>query len=330
MLKVAGMRSANVRRRVLMIGGNQTKGIACPKISGELASCCNDSRQASTLHILLYPPFNNSIMSRHTNPAPRTIFASRTTFDALAVDSGEDTDEEHNSDIEKEPEHQRFAATIQIKIKTQSHIPWISSSNQEQEPIKLTKSAIKKAQRLARLEQKQRQKQLKAQARNAEDSSDRDSTSKITNEATPEPSHEPPSSMSAAPEALADDPIPPKPSSPEVGQANGIAKPNAESLSKPIPRVEGIPPAKPDPVPVTDQSTVSRTVELPPANGSTAPDQSQPVEDPEKVKKRQNVLTRIIWTFIMIGGFIGTRLNNILNLQPNLFPQDCCCSATRI
>ena len=27
--------------------------------------------------------------------------------------------------------------------------------------------------------------------------------------------------------------------------------------------------------------------------------------DPETAKKRQNVLTRILWTFIMIGGFIG-------------------------
>jgi phosphatidate cytidylyltransferase len=30
-----------------------------------------------------------------------------------------------------------------------------------------------------------------------------------------------------------------------------------------------------------------------------------PPEDPEKAKKRQNALTRTLWTFIMIGGFLG-------------------------
>ena len=29
------------------------------------------------------------------------------------------------------------------------------------------------------------------------------------------------------------------------------------------------------------------------------------VEDPEKAKKRQSFLTRTLWTFIMIGGFIS-------------------------
>lgn len=32
------------------------------------------------------------------------------------------------------------------------------------------------------------------------------------------------------------------------------------------------------------------------------------LQDAEKVKKRQNALTRTIWTFIMIGGFLGMRL----------------------
>jgi phosphatidate cytidylyltransferase len=29
-------------------------------------------------------------------------------------------------------------------------------------------------------------------------------------------------------------------------------------------------------------------------------------QEAEQVKKRQNVVTRTLWTFIMIGGFIGT------------------------
>jgi len=53
---------------------------------------------------------------------------------------------------------------------------------------------------------------------------------------------------------------------------------------------------------------------LPPANVSpqTAdrpPNSSPPIQDTEKIKKRQNALTRILWTFIMIGGFIGKPLH---------------------
>lgn len=45
-----------------------------------------------------------------------------------------------------------------------------------------------------------------------------------------------------------------------------------------------------------------------PRNGaamSFASDNQVSGPDPETAKKRQNVLTRILWTFIMIGGFIG-------------------------
>jgi hypothetical protein len=62
-----------------------------------------------------------------------------------------------------------------------------------------------------------------------------------------------------------------------------------------------------------------KTVEpLPSPNGSpkTAdrpPNGSPPPQDPEKVKKRQNALTRILWTFIMIGGFIGKPYVSLLD-----------------
>ena len=41
-------------------------------------------------HILESP------MSRFSTPPPRTLFASKTNFDALAVDSGEDTEDDEN------------------------------------------------------------------------------------------------------------------------------------------------------------------------------------------------------------------------------------------
>ena len=75
-------------------------------------------------------------------------------------------------------------------------------------------------------------------------------------------------------------------------------------------KVESVPP------PVSQRKPPSVPPE--PESKSTPPvqqhDKSRDVEkhtDPqlaEKVKKRQNALTRTIWTFIMIGGFLGMSL----------------------
>lgn len=79
------------------------------------------------------------------------------------------------------------------------------------------------------------------------------------------------------------------------------------------------PPMAPQPVPVKPISAppavlvVQRPKEEPPVNPLKPPRASQvlpthekkPVQDSEKVKKRQSFLTRTLWTFIMIGGFIG-------------------------
>lgn len=60
---------------------------------------------------------------------------------------------------------------------------------------------------------------------------------------------------------------------------------------------------------------------------SSAP---SPPSDEEKVKKRQNVLQRVIWTFIMIFGFIGTVLSNFVVFSSNKLKQVCFYSVMHI
>jgi phosphatidate cytidylyltransferase len=66
--------------------------------------------------------------------------------------------------------------------------------------------------------------------------------------------------------------------------------------------VEEVTAAPPPPPAVVELPKEAKSV-IEPAKGSApAP---LPAADAEKAKKRQNVLTRTIWTLIMIGGFIG-------------------------
>jgi hypothetical protein len=48
-------------------------------------------------------------MSRFSAPPPRTLFASKTNFDALAVDSGEDTEDDENVSEDTTPEKFEFS-----------------------------------------------------------------------------------------------------------------------------------------------------------------------------------------------------------------------------
>ncbi|KIK67380.1 hypothetical protein GYMLUDRAFT_156314 [Collybiopsis luxurians FD-317 M1] len=65
----------------------------------------------------------------------------------------------------------------------------------------------------------------------------------------------------------------------------------------PEPEPETIPVPPPVPASVLEVSP-PQLVENPPVQQNVTP------SDPEQLKKRQNILTRTLWTFIMIGGFI--------------------------
>jgi phosphatidate cytidylyltransferase len=190
-----------------------------------------------------------------------------------------------------------------------------------QETEKPTKSAIKKANRLARLERKQRQKL------------------KQGNEQQQQP---------VTPTTL------PQPVTPVILE-EGSLRSSSLLVSSSLPSREAQRPTQ-DPVPAVsfdtppigitteDPSTITSTkVPVPevkenylekysPRNGSAATisvasDNQVSRPDPETAKKRQNLLTRTLWTFIMIGGFIGNYpRTKCSQFYPLIFSMQVCCS----
>lgn len=90
----------------------------------------------------------------------------------------------------------------------------------------------------------------------------------------------------------------------EVSPPVELVEPTALLDEEPIPQN---PLPKPQEVPV-------KQVVAPPVKQHALPiNQNPPPADAEQVKKRQNILTRTLWTFIMIGVFIGTLLRQLTN-----------------
>lgn len=200
-----------------------------------------------------------------------------------------------------------------------------------QGPEKPTKSAIKKANRLARLERKQRQKLKQGNDQQQQP---------VTPTTLPQPVTpvilEEGSSKSSP--LLIPSSLPSK------------AQPLAQASIRPV-----APKTALDTVPVSfDAPPIGITTEDPPTITSTITSTNVPVPevkenylekyslrngsaatisdnqvsrpDPETAKKRQNVLTRTLWTFIMIGGFIGNYpRTKCSQIYPLIFSMQVCC-----
>lgn len=175
---------------------------------------------------------------------------------------------------------------------------------------KLTKSALKRAAKLARTEKRQ---QAKLAARLKREGSANTTSSQ---------EHSP---------LKAQDPLPPiilevaSPQTVEVPElpTNGHLDPPAESAHIAPPPADLTPPT-PEPQPPVNEVPVQRPVVVSQTNGPflLLPTKSSlgrtekeedpilpavivdPQEEKLKEKKRQNLFTRTLWTFIMIGGFI--------------------------
>lgn len=201
----------------------------------------------------------------------------------------------------------------------------------------LTKTAQRKAAKAARLE-KQRQKALaKGKLGDAAHPSDADSSrpetplptlndlpptdEEVTYAPAPVPTGQSPLAASvlsgdtarsnlsvppSAPKASAPEPSPPPPavvpSPPKPSSANAVPE-----LTTPVPTPQ-IPPALQkakevvtNVVPAKAQEAVNSVV---PTVNQVAAKLATP-EDPVKAKKRQDIIERTLWTFIMIGGFIS-------------------------
>jgi phosphatidate cytidylyltransferase len=183
-----------------------------------------------------------------------------------------------------------------------------------QEQEKPTKSAIKKANRLARLERKQRQK-LKQGNEQQQPVTPTTLPQPVTPVILEEGSSRsspllvPSSLPSRKAQPLTQDPVPAVSfDAPPIGTITTEDPPTITSTKVPVPEVK--------------ENFLEKHS---PRNGSAANQVSRP--DPETAKKRQNVLTRTLWTFIMIGGFIGNYpRTKCSQIYPLIFSMQVCCS----
>ncbi|KAI0675415.1 cytidylyltransferase family-domain-containing protein [Trametes maxima] len=255
-------------------------------------------------------------MSVSTRPS----FTSKTAWAALGVESGEDTDEEV---LDETPASQPDSAS--------------------ESAAKPTKSALKKQKALARAEKRQQEKLARAAAR-AQAAGTKvgvppeGSTSSaaapsvpvsLKDEATPEaPDVEEPETpvKEVVREVLEPVVVKPANGAAHLRKSNGSALPTPAPAPTPSPvpapaprkteapsppasnipsQVETKPLVQPSPasVPSEKEALVSRRndIENPPEKKKQ---EQPPVQTAEQGKKKSGFVTRTLWTFIMIGGFI--------------------------
>ncbi|KAI9067288.1 hypothetical protein FKP32DRAFT_1588649 [Trametes sanguinea] len=247
--------------------------------------------------------------------ASRPGFSSKTPWAALDVESGEDTDDE-----------------------TLDETPASQPESASESTAKPSKSALKKQKALARAEKRQQEKIARAAAK-AQAAAAAKAAATGDAQAAPQPASEvsPPSTVSqtvppepAAAEPTkveeleklpvkelaqhAPEPAPSKPAngSAHVHEANGSAShpPAAqpEIAPFPLPPMPKVPPQS-EPTPASPTTSEKQAVASRRNDIENPPEQKQqqqqpPPEDAEKAKKKASFVTRTLWTFIMIGGFI--------------------------
>ncbi|KAJ7579163.1 cytidylyltransferase family-domain-containing protein [Mycena floridula] len=209
-------------------------------------------------------------MSKATGP-----FSSRTLFQALEVDSGEESEE-----IEEVP--------------VQPETPQ-SETSTTNEPAKLSKTALKKAAKAARLE--------KQQKRNAKLGLAENSPIVSSSEASPAGSIANPVKVLPDEESIVVEPPPAAVSEPPVEPATQVPDPVVEPALVPAPKVA---PQQPEPEKLPEVFTPAPYIAPQPVAEPYYPPATLPIGiDAERAQKRQNILTRTLASLIMIGGFLG-------------------------
>ena len=171
---------------------------------------------------------------------------------------------------------------------------------------KPSKSAIKRAQKLARIERKQKQKALVKALHGAGQSEAPGHYPAV---------HDDPTSNLPSPEedlSMSDIALFPAPPAHEILPENeecvGCETSVMPSSGAPVAMASTLNPvvSHPGPPPVSCQ-TDTRPVEL--MQPKPEPQlRDQAPQEVEKMTKRQSFITRTLWTFIMIGGFIGANI----------------------
>ncbi len=226
----------------------------------------------------------------------RPALASKSLFQHLDVESGEEEEEEEVTDEPTQPERCRNPLT--------PHLSDIQHFISESDLSKPTKSAIKRAQKAARIQKKLEQKAaLKARREQEAAASDPEKAPPVEQQKPQELPIPPETQPSAPPEPEElDPPLPELPSAPnpEVSVPNHVSEPIIPSHPETAPPVEQKPTPLPAPKAEPQASTLQQVVSMP----SVIEVKSAP-PDVEAVKKRQGFITRTLWTFIMIGGFLS-------------------------
>ncbi|KAF7428655.1 hypothetical protein PC9H_007884 [Pleurotus ostreatus] len=208
----------------------------------------------------------------------RPALASKSLFQHLDVESGEEEEEE----VVDEP----------------------TQPESESDPSKPTKSAIKRAQKAARIQKKLEQKAASRARREQEAVASEPEKAPVEQQKPQELPIPTESQLGAPPEPEElDPPLPELPvaQNPEVSPPIHVSEqihsrpepalPVEQNLTPPVPKAE---PQAPSLEQVVSMPSVIEVKSAPP--------------DVEAVKKRQGFITRTLWTFIMIGGFLSLLL----------------------
>jgi phosphatidate cytidylyltransferase len=243
------------------------------------------------------PPLRSYSMP---DPRTRSSFASRTAFDSLVVDSGEETDEEDQPVI---VDQAQTRSALRPGVRSASVITIYNSAAEVQ--TKPSKLAQKKAARAARLEAKAQAKAAKllsARSQGATTSGD---------DAPPAPRGPAPTSDQFPSET--DGTLSASPSG-DVSEPDNATTDLSANDAMRDPHEKRSMPSMDAPQDTTLHETTLKTKEAPNdlsrrgVESEVAAQKKLKEQDAESTKKRQNVLTRTLWTFIMIGGFIGERV----------------------
>lgn len=249
----------------------------------------------------------------------RPAWASRTAFDGLGVESGEESEDE----VVEEPVQPSERCVIRCSADVAEYNA-LPSSGSDARP---SKSALKKAKAAARLE---RQQQRKAAARASKAQSAGQSTAPVSSERHENaagPGSHPIDSLDGENEGVEG----PSHTAPEKGEDFDVHPPLPKEKPSELVQMEDVTDHSPSPLlstsvsngrppelnntKIVDEKSNSLATDPPRANGvglktangdvGGALEKQEATQGGEQVKKRQNMLTRTLWTFIMIGGFIS-------------------------
>lgn len=246
-------------------------------------------------------------MSKLSLPNSRAEWTSKSSFEALGVESaGEETEDDELVTPPTPPPERFVQPSLQRLVLTSLTVVVPSGS------LKPSKSALKKAKAMARLEKQQQQKAARAAARQ-QAAQARGAAPKITHDAEPgsptNPLEIPNDSESDVAGPIVKQPAvvqvdAPPPSKHTNGDAHvpsegtGHSKPTSSTVpTAPYPTAK-IPESAPEPLQSPQKLMAEASANEPPSHELSA-------RDAESAKKKQNALTRTLWTFIMIGGFIS-------------------------